>query len=181
MLVQALSLVTSLLVISPNIIIVYKLFTRPVIHTLFNISLGYMFFIFTFLGPFLAFFLWRIILEERSSFNCARFMEIRVIILESLKVISMNVLFRFFFVVHAEKGLVVSKSYFDNKLKCSDSWAKKPFTDEHSVRTAELYGDRDTPAHVAGLSHVERGQGRDYQCYHFLDLTIIKTARSVGF
>lgn len=34
-------------------------------------------------------------------------MEIRIVVLDSLKIVSMNVLFRFFYVVHADKGLVV--------------------------------------------------------------------------
>ena len=32
-----------------------------------------------------------------------------MVVLDSLKIISINVLFRFFYVVHADKGLVVGK------------------------------------------------------------------------
>ena len=35
-------------------------------------------------------------------------MEVRVVILESLKIIAVSILFRFFFIVHAEKGLLVT-------------------------------------------------------------------------
>ena len=48
-----------------------------------------------------------IIGKARTSFNCSRYMEIRIVVLDSLKIVSMNVLFRFFYVVHADKGLVV--------------------------------------------------------------------------
>ena len=47
------------------------------------------------------------VVKARTSFNCARYMEIRIVVLDSLKIISMNVLFRFFYIVHADKGLVV--------------------------------------------------------------------------
>ena len=39
-----------------------------------------------------------------------RFMEIRVVIHESFKMIALSILFRFFFIVHAEKGLLVRAS-----------------------------------------------------------------------
>ena len=34
-------------------------------------------------------------------------MEIRMLVLDSLKIVTINVLFRFFFIVHADKGFVV--------------------------------------------------------------------------
>ena len=49
----------------------------------------------------------RILQEDRSAFNCARFIEIRLVIYESLKVVFLNVFFRFFYIVHADKGFVV--------------------------------------------------------------------------
>ena len=82
----------------------------------------------------------RILQEDRSAFNCARFIEIRLVIHESLKVavvafkvptccqvvfaneiiatssnryfkvVTTNVFFRFFYIVHADKGFVVSSS-----------------------------------------------------------------------
>ena len=36
-------------------------------------------------------------------------MEIRMLVLDSLKIVTINVLFRFFFIVHADKGFVVGK------------------------------------------------------------------------
>ena len=39
--------------------------------------------------------------------QCARFMEFRVVIHESLKLVAISILFRFFFIVHADKGLLV--------------------------------------------------------------------------
>ena len=47
--------------------------------------------------------------KARTSFACSHYMEIRMVVLDSLKIISINVLFRFFYVVHADKGLVVGK------------------------------------------------------------------------
>ena len=48
-------------------------------------------------------------------------MEIRVVIHESFKIIALNILFRFFFIVHAEKGFLVRHSpiFF-----CSFTWFK---------------------------------------------------------
>ena len=54
-----------------------------------------------------------------------RLMEIRVVIHESFKIIALNILFRFFFIVHAEKGLLVRCFYLWALL--SFSFASFPF------------------------------------------------------
>ena len=84
--------------------LLYKLATRPIVRTVFSVGLGAMFAIFAIFGPPLLFLtqrlnqnvnkklqrlliLYRILQEDQSSLNCARFMEIRLVIYESLKVI----------------------------------------------------------------------------------------------
>ena len=91
----------------------------------------------------------RILQEDRSAFNCARFIEIRLVIHESLKVavvafkvptscqvvfaneiiatssnryfkvVTTNVFFRFFYIVHADKGFVVGSS--DLSFSCKNT------------------------------------------------------------
>ena len=63
--------------------------------------------VFMIFGPIQEVFFFRIIMGERSNFNCARYMELRTVILNTLNIVLMDVLFRFFYIVHAEKGLVV--------------------------------------------------------------------------
>ena len=48
--------------------------------------------------------------HEQRSADCARLMEFRNVIGESFKIISVNLMFRFFFVVHAEKGLFIKET-----------------------------------------------------------------------
>ena len=70
--------------------------------------------------------------QTRTSFNCSRYMEIRMLVLDSLKIISMNVLFRFFFILHADKGLVVDPLYIlrslFNAVKTTEQVGGKPNT-----------------------------------------------------
>jgi hypothetical protein len=99
---------TVLAVLSASLLILYKLWSRPVLHSLINLSLGGMLTVFVLLGPALVDFSLRVLLEEdaRSDYNCARFMEVRVVISVSLTIIATNLGVRFFFIVHADKGLV---------------------------------------------------------------------------
>jgi hypothetical protein len=79
-----------------------------VVHSLFNLSIGGMLTVFVLLGPVLIVFSLRLLLEQdsRSDYNCARFMEVRSVISDSLMIIATNLCVRFFFIVHADKGLL---------------------------------------------------------------------------
>ena len=79
----------------------------PVLHGLLNVSLSPIFGAFVVFGPFLASFYFLIMMAERNSFNCSKLMEIRHIIVQSLLHVIMNLMCRFFYVVHADKGLLV--------------------------------------------------------------------------
>ena len=99
----------------------------PVLHSLFSISIASMLLVFTLSAPALTSFAAKTLIEvislsmyspynlflckARTSFNCSRYMEIRMLVLDSLKIVTINVLFRFFFIVHADKGFVVGKSW----------------------------------------------------------------------
>ena len=62
---------------------------------------------FAILGPLLIFFHANILLFDRNSFNCGRVIELRTIILQSMQHVWVNLFCRFFYIVHAEKGLLV--------------------------------------------------------------------------
>ena len=144
-----------LAVLLPNMFILYKLCTRPIIRTIFSISLGSMLAIFSVFGPILVTFHFTIIFEERNDFSCARFMEVRTVVLESLKIVFFDVLFRFFFIVHAEKGLLVGITFYLPVFMCfSGRWAAQHLTLQEDLRVGEhvLYSGR--PAHLAGLGDV---------------------------
>ena len=89
--------------------------SRPSIRTIFNVSVACLFGITAFFGPFVVYFYFDVFEHQFSSFaspseryaSCARLLEFRNVIGESLKIISVNLMFRFFFVVHAEKGLYI--------------------------------------------------------------------------
>ena len=100
----------------PNFTLVVKILSRPSIHTIFNISLATLFGIIAIFGPLLCFFYFEVF-EQQYGLNdakkqerkqdCARLIEFRNAIGESLRIISVNLMFRYFFVVHADKGLSV--------------------------------------------------------------------------
>ena len=79
----------------------------PVLHGLLNISLAPIFGAFLIFGPLLVGFYFFMMMVERNGFTCSRFMEIRHIIVLSLLHVTWNLFCRFFFIVHADKGLVV--------------------------------------------------------------------------
>ena len=98
-----------------NLTLFTKIISRPSIHTIFNVSVACLFGLLGIFGPFVFYFYFEVLehqllsqefLKERSA-DCARLMEFRNVIGESFKIISVNLMFRFFFVVHAEKGLYI--------------------------------------------------------------------------
>ena len=111
--------------------------------------------IFSVFGPILVTFHFTIIFEERNDFSCARFMEVRTVVLESLKIVFFDVLFRFFFIVHAEKGLLVGITFYLPVFMCFlGRWPAQHVTLQKDLRVGEhvLYSGR--PAHLAGLGDV---------------------------
>ena len=98
-----------------NLIIFVKIMSRPNIHTIFNVSVSCFFGLTALFGPFVVYFYFEIFEHQFSSFekladrkaDCARLLEFRNVIGESFKIICVNLLFRFIFVVHAEKGLYI--------------------------------------------------------------------------
>ena len=101
----------------PNITLVIKILARPSIQTIFNISLATLFAIIAFFGPLLFYFYFEVFQQQYASTkakmsdrkaHCARVMEFRNAIGESLRIISVNLMFRYFYVVYADKGLSVA-------------------------------------------------------------------------
>ena len=88
----------------------------PLLHGLLNVSLSPISVVFVVFGPLLASFYFLIMMVERSSFNCSRFMEIRHVIVLSLLHVTWNLFCRFFYIVHADKGLVVRSCRVLNRL-----------------------------------------------------------------
>ena len=90
-----------------HILVCWQVCSCPLLHGLLNVSLSPIFAVFVVLGPLLATFYFLIVMVARDSFNCSRFMEIRHIIVLSLLHVTWNLFSRFFYIVHADKGLVV--------------------------------------------------------------------------
>ena len=100
----------------PNGTLMIKILVRPSIQTIFNISLAIFFGIIAIFGPLLFYFYIEVFQQQYADnesnkqnrkADCARMMEFRNAIGESLRIISVNLLFRFFYVVYADKGLSV--------------------------------------------------------------------------
>ena len=108
----------------PNIILVAKIISRPSVQTLFNLGLASFFAISAIFGPLLLYFYFEVFeqqfglnnLQERRS-SCAYMMEFRNVIGESLRIIGVNFMFRFIFVVFADKGLSVRGKVNNTLLK----------------------------------------------------------------
>ena len=108
-----------------NLSIFTKIVKRPSIHSILNISLASLFLIFAMFGPFIGFFYFEIIwhfigtqtdnLYTERKFDCARLMEFRNAVAESLKILGANLVFRYVFIFLAELGLVV-KGKLNSKL-----------------------------------------------------------------
>ena len=101
-----------------------KIISRPSVQTLFNLGLATFFTISAIFGPLLLYFYLEVFeqqfglnnLQERRS-SCAYMMEFRNVIGESLRIIGVNFMFRFIFVVFADKGLSVRGKVNDTLLK----------------------------------------------------------------
>ena len=100
----------------PNVTLVFKILVRPSTHTIFNLSLATFFGIIAIFGPLLFYFNFEVFDQHHAlykadltdlKFYCARMMEFRNAIRESLRIIGVNLMFRFFYVFYADKGLSV--------------------------------------------------------------------------
>ena len=107
-----------------NLLLCFKIFTRPIIHNIFNISLACLLGFHGIVGPILAYFYFQIMenfqfREEDSEmfdqrFVCSRFQELRILILAAQQAIADNIVFRFFVIVYADKGFI-STDFFNSK------------------------------------------------------------------
>ena len=115
MLAAILKMVPIFLISFPNLLLAFKIITRPHIHTIFNISLSIFFTLSGICGPILLAYNLAIFEQHLdpaevgySMADCARFIEMRHLIAESVKIISSNIMFRFFFIEFANRGFVNS-------------------------------------------------------------------------
>ena len=111
-----------------NLSLFVKIFARPNIQNTFNVSLACLFGFLGFIGPLLVYLYFEILRNwmlgdevselANRKFACARFIEVRNMALVAEQIIGNNIIFRFFIIVHAEKGFVSSGVYNSRFLKC---------------------------------------------------------------
>ena len=97
-----------------NLFLCFKIFTRPIIHNIFNISLACLLGFHGIIRSLLTYFYLQIMenfqcSEEESemfdkSFVSARFQELRILVLVAQQAIANNIVFRFFVIVYADKA-----------------------------------------------------------------------------
>ena len=98
----------------PNLLLAYKIIIRPHIHTIFNTSLAVLFCVSGIFGPLSYSWLLDIVKsvindeDETLMGLCARYQEFNHLLGESLKIITANIMFRFFYIVYANRGLVLN-------------------------------------------------------------------------
>ena len=104
------------LAVAPNVTLVIKILARPCIQTIFNTSFAVLFGIIAVFGPLVFYFNLEVFRHQyvpnkdtilHRSDDCARLMEFRNAIGEGIKIIGVNIMFRYFYVVYADKGLSV--------------------------------------------------------------------------
>ena len=125
MMILLIKIICTLLVFIPNLILAYKIVTRPHIRSIFNSSLVCFFSISGIFGPFLyssTIDITNRILNYDSDYDleewiatCSRYLGVKHLLAESLKIITSNIMFRFFYIVYAHRGLV-SKGMMNTKL-----------------------------------------------------------------
>ena len=107
-------IILSVLVSTPNLLLTYKILSRPHIHSIFNTSLACFFAILGVFGPIFFYYTLNITNNMMNGnqgghegiSSCSHFLEVRQLLSESLKIISSNIMFRFFYIVYANRGLV---------------------------------------------------------------------------
>ena len=111
------------LVSLPNLILAYKIARRPHIHSIFNTSLACFFCISGIFGPISFACIIDITHQLRHGQagqevwidTCSWYLAVDHLLEESLKIITSNIMFRFFYIAHANRGLV-SNGLINNKL-----------------------------------------------------------------
>ena len=114
MLLLIIKILLTILISVPNLMLTYKIVVRPHIHSIFNTSMACFFCIGGFFGPILYVCLIDIVHHQHHDQDdptawidtCCRYIELKHLLVESLKIISSNIMFRFFFIVYADKGFV---------------------------------------------------------------------------
>ena len=104
----------------PSLVLAIKIISRPHIHTIFNTSLACLFSVRAVFGPAAIYFTISVLQNfgekgEQMEKSCARLVEMRHIVDESSKIITSNILFRFFFIVYGDRGLV-KNGFLDTRL-----------------------------------------------------------------
>ena len=114
MLLFIIKIIFTIMVSVPNLLLAYKIVIRPHIHTIFNSSLACFFCIGGIFGPVLYAYTIDIthhLQHEEDDltawvYTCSRYLEVKHLLAESLKIISSNIMFRFFYIVFAHIGFV---------------------------------------------------------------------------
>ena len=124
MLLTAAKSVFSFLASFFNLFLCFKIFSRPIIHNIFNISLACLLGFHGIVGPLFVYFYFQIMenfkFSERDSemfnqrFVCARFQELRILLLVAQQAIANNIVLRFFVIFYADKGFI-STDFFNSK------------------------------------------------------------------
>ena len=121
MFILACKIIVSLVVAIPSLVLAYKIIIRPHVHTVFNASLACLFCIGGVFGPLSFWWMVDIVINviyeemEDQIDLCARLLEVNHLLAESLKIITANIMFRFFYIVYANRGLV-QNGIHDSKL-----------------------------------------------------------------
>ena len=123
MILLYIKILVTLFVSIPNLILAYKIITRPHIHSLFNSSLACFFAIGGIVVPIMYIYTIELINHvyqeggdlQAWSTVCSHYLEVKHLLGETLKIITSNIMFRFFFIVYAHRGLV-SKGMLNTKL-----------------------------------------------------------------
>ena len=104
----------------PNVYLFKKIYSRSLIHNIFNVSLACRFLFIGLIGPLLVHFYFLVINNMMYGQNidsslirrhCAYFIDARNMALVAEQIIGQNLFFRFFYIVHAEKGFVSNGIY----------------------------------------------------------------------
>ena len=121
MLWNALKVCLIIIASSFNLPIAFRIFVRRSVQNIFNVSLACLFGILGIISPLLIHLYLKIFENqqidahdkniEEARFDCARFTEVRNIYLMAEQIMGNNIIFRYFFIVHAHRGFITSGVY----------------------------------------------------------------------
>lgn len=116
-------LLSSLLFL-PSILLAGRIALRPSIHNVFNITLAVYFAFLGVCGPFVATYYARTVdnfvrsegEEEVRRSDCSLLLESRHMVGEAFKILTSNIMFRYFYIVYADRGFVLPGGRINNRL-----------------------------------------------------------------